>query len=80
MSTVYLAPLVFTGMLFMLFVTGAWKKSFSTAVSIISMAVFAHLVVVGRIEEGYIILLLCGFIILLRSIMHKKDDVLFRDK
>ena len=66
------------GLLFVLFVTGAYKKSFTTAIYVISLAIALQCYACDKNVLAIAIISLGAIISLVRTMFHHTDDDLVR--
>lgn len=67
------------GLLFILFITGAWRKSISTSIYIISLALAFQCYVCERPEWGGAFITFGALIALIRAMFHEENDSLMRN-
>lgn len=67
------------GLLFILFVTGAWRKSISTSIYVISLALAFQCYICDNAEIGGMIITFGALFALARTMFHEQTDSLMRN-
>jgi len=76
-----LLPMVSLALLFVVFATQAWRRSVTTVIYIVAVAVATNFYAVGMQDIAWLIVVLGATVALLRSVVNtEKDRFIKRDK
>ena len=73
-----LLQMISLGLVFVLFATGAYKKSITTAIYILSIAIAFQCYSCDHKEVGIIVVVLGAIIALARTMFHHQNDTMVR--
>jgi predicted branched-subunit amino acid permease len=80
MNILDLSLMVSTAFIFILFVTGSWKKSYSTSISVIGFSAMLHCIKFCGLDVGLLVGMIILFLIVARAILLGEDDRILRGR
>ena len=71
---------VLISIIFILFKTGAWRKSYSTTLGLIETSIGMHLYKIGYPYYALWSIIIFAIILAIRTLLHKDFDTIIRNK
>jgi predicted branched-subunit amino acid permease len=75
-----LSLMISTAFIFILFVTGSWKRSYSTSVSVVGFSAMLHCIKFYGLNTGLIVGIITLFLTVARAILLGEDDKTLRGR
>ncbi len=74
LQPIILYPMVSLGLIFVLIATRAYKRSYSTAVYILALAISIELMLYKEYQQAVLVLILGAVINLIRAVVNHEED------
>jgi len=80
MNVLDLSLMISLAFVFILFVTGSWKKSYSTSISVIGFSAMLHCIKFCGLDTGLIVVTIILFLTVARAILLGENDKILRGR